>query len=155
MAKTVHSKMDPELATSPPIWTLVLRERDPWLIARDRFLEDSMPEEKLLFTYANVENLYYSTSNAERDDRNSSKMRGIAQTLQPLVDAIQDYGKAMDVYANTYPLILSPLWGSIRVLLVLAQSYGRFFDMIVEELQHIGEVLPRFNVSEPGRASSA
>jgi hypothetical protein len=34
-----------------------------------------------------------------------------------LVDAIDDYGKALDVYSNTYGLVMSPLWGSLRIVL--------------------------------------
>ena len=31
--------------------------------------------------------------------------------IQPLVAAIDQYGKALDVFANAYPLVMSPLWG--------------------------------------------
>lgn len=34
--------------------------------------------------------------------------------------------------------------GSIRVLLVLARSYGKFFERLVDTLGRIGDVLPRF-----------
>ena len=139
--------MDSQSSSSQSAVALVLRSSDPWLVARDRFLQDSTSEEKILFTYANPENLFYNTSNDERSNRNTSKMRAVSRKLEPLVDVIQEYGKAMDVYSNASSSILCPIWGSMRVLLVLAQSYGRFFDMIVEELQHIGEVLPRFSVS--------
>lgn len=140
--------MDPGPSASSPSGALVLHQTDPWLLARDRFFEDLTPEERVLFTYASPENLFYKTSNAERENKDSSKMRAVSRTLEPLVDVIQEYGKAMDVYSNASSAILCPLWGSIRVLMVLAQSYGKFFDMIVEELHHIGEVLPRLNVSD-------
>jgi hypothetical protein len=136
------------LPTPPPSGSLVVPERDPWLIARNRFLQDSTPEEKLLFNSATVETLYYDTSNTEREDRKSSKMRNVARKLQPLIDVIREFGAAMDVYSNAYPLVLAPLWGSIRVLLVLGQSYKGFFDVIVRALEEIGEALPRYSVSE-------
>jgi hypothetical protein len=75
-------------------------------------------------------------------------MRNVARKLQPLIDVIQEFGAAIDVYSNAYPLVLAPLWGSIRVLLVLGQSYKGFFDVIVHALEEIGEALPRFSVSE-------
>ena len=37
--------------------------------------------------------------------------------LQPIVRAIEHYAQAVDVYSNAYPIVLSPLWGSIRVVL--------------------------------------
>jgi hypothetical protein len=138
----------PASLATPPSGSLVIPERDPWLIARNRFLQDSTAEEKLLFNSATVETLYYDTSNTEREDRKSSKMRNVARKLQPLVDVIQEFGAAMDVYSNAYPLVLAPLWGSIRVLLVLGQSYKGFFDMVVRALEEIGDALPRFSVSE-------
>lgn len=100
-----------------------------------------------MFNSATIETLYYDTSKAERDDRKSSKLRNAAQRLRPLVEGIQEFGKAMDVYSNAAPLILSPLWGSIRVILVLGQSFSGFFDKVVAALEKIGEALPRFSVS--------
>lgn len=94
--------------------------------------------------------------------------------LQPLIFAIEQYGQALDVFSNAYPLALSPLWGryvtrclsvvplcvsknrrtdfvltgSIRVLLHLAREFGKYFERLVEMLARIGDVLPRFRVYE-------
>jgi hypothetical protein len=119
------------------------RKLDPWVLARDRFLEELSDPERTLFREATLENLYYNTSNLERDDRNS-KSRTVIHKLQPLVEKIEDYGKAMDAYANVAPTYLAPIWGSIRVLLVISRAYGNFYDRIIEVLGRIGDVLPRF-----------
>ena len=116
---------------------------DPWLLAKERYLDGLEPDEKTLFREATLENLYYSTSNLERDDR-KSKSRAIIQKLRPLVEKIEDYGKALDAYANIAPTYLAPIWGSIRVLMVIARAYGKFYNRIVETLGRIGDVLPRF-----------
>jgi hypothetical protein len=116
---------------------------DPWLLAKGRYLDGLEPHEKVLFHEASLENLYYGTSNLERDDRNS-KSRKIIEKLQPLVEKIEDYGKALDAYANIAPAYISPIWGSIRVLIVIARAYGKFYDRIVETLGRIGDILPRF-----------
>jgi hypothetical protein len=52
----------------------------------------------------------------------------------------------MDLYANAASWILAPIWGSIRVVLVLAQSYNGFFETIEVTLGKIGDTLPRFKV---------
>jgi hypothetical protein len=116
---------------------------DPWLIAKNRFLADLDDDEASLFKEATLENIYYSASNTERDDRKSKARKAISK-LQPLVSAIEDYGKALDVFANVSQDFLTPIWGSIRVVLILAGKYGRFYEEIVETLERIGDILPRF-----------
>jgi hypothetical protein len=119
---------------------------DPWKIARLRYFETLEPSEQIIFKEATIENLYYATSVLERSDGQSSKIRILAHHLQPLVDKVENYGKAMDAYANIAPTLLAPIWGSIRVLLVVAASYGKFYDRMIETLGRFGDILPRFMV---------
>jgi hypothetical protein len=119
---------------------------DPWDVARSRYLQTLDPEERVLFTEATIQNLYYSASNTVRDDRLNSKTRKAISTVQPLVDKIEEYGKAMDTYANMAPNFLAPIWGSLRVVLVLAKSLGKFFDRMTDTLGRIGDILPRLLV---------
>ncbi|KAL2064621.1 hypothetical protein VTL71DRAFT_3758 [Oculimacula yallundae] len=117
---------------------------DPWALAKARFLSDLDPSERELFNNATLENLYYATSNSNRDDAEKSRTRGVATKLGPLVSAIESYGKALDTFAQIAPLYLAPIWGSIRVVLILARSYGKFFERVVDTLGRIGDILPRF-----------
>jgi hypothetical protein len=120
---------------------------DPWKIAKARFLEGLDEQERILFNEATIENLYYSTSNLERQDQNESKSRAILRDLQPLISAVDDYGKALDTYANIAPIYLAPIWGSIRVIPVLASSFGKFYGRMVNMCSRIGDILPRFRKS--------
>ena len=120
---------------------------DPWDVARSRYLQTLDPEERILFTEATIQNLYYSASNTVRDDRLNSKTRKAISAVQPLVDKIEEYGKAMDTYANMAPNFLAPIWGSLRVVLVLARSLGKFFDRMTDTRGRIGDILPRLLVS--------
>lgn len=117
---------------------------DAWGLAKARFLADLEPSERDIFNNATLENLFYTTNNANRDDAEKSRVRKVAARLGPLVSAIESYGKALDTFAQIAPLYLSPIWGSIRVLLILARSYGKFFERVVDTLGRIGDVLPRF-----------
>lgn len=96
---------------------LPLDTRDAWTRARDRYVEDLSEEEKPIFLDASIENIFYTASVAQKTHQSSSVGRRIGSKLQPVVAAIDQYGKALDVYANTSSLIMCPLWGSIRVLL--------------------------------------
>jgi hypothetical protein len=93
---------------------------DPWQLARERYAEDLTPEEKVLFdgaSAASLETYFYSASAAEKDNRADNKLRALLVKMQPIIASIEEYGKALDVYANINPLVLCPLWGSIRVVL--------------------------------------
>ena len=92
---------------------------DPWVIARDRYLEDLTEEERRIFNAepSSLEGLFYSASSSQRQHEKNSKFRDAVQRLQPLVAGIEQFGKALDVYSNAAPGIMSPLWGSIRVIL--------------------------------------
>jgi hypothetical protein len=120
---------------------------DPWKIAKARFLERLDDQERKLFNEATIENLYYSTSNLERQDQKESKSRAVLRELQPLISAVEDYGKALDTYANIAPTYLAPIWGSIRVILVLASNFGKFYSRMVTMFSRIGDILPRFRTS--------
>jgi hypothetical protein len=89
----------------------------PWDSAKAKFLEGLSQEDVSRFEAANIENIFYSTEVAQRKHATESKIWPLQQRMSSLVDAIDDYGKALDVYVNTNGLILSPIWGSIRVVL--------------------------------------
>ena len=90
--------------------------KNAWARARDRYVEDLNEDERLLYRNATLENIFYGASAAERGHQASSTSRVWMAKLQPFLDAVGQYGQALDVFANTYPLALSPLWGSLRVL---------------------------------------
>ncbi|KAL8848571.1 MAG: hypothetical protein Q9221_006404 [Calogaya cf. arnoldii] len=122
--------------------------KDAWARARDRYVEDLSTEEKSLYNTASPESIFYDASAAQKINNSSSSGVKVADKLGPLVAAIEQYGKALDVYANAYPLVLSPLWGSIRIALRLAREYSKYFERIVDMFASIGDVLPRFRVYE-------
>ena len=93
--------------------------QDAWTRARNRYLEDLTNKEKQSYMQATPETLFYDASAAEKRHEASSTSRGLMHKLQPFIAAIEQYGTALDVYSNSYPLVLSPLWGSIRVLLLV------------------------------------
>ncbi|TGO49665.1 hypothetical protein BCON_0204g00190 [Botryotinia convoluta] len=78
---------------------------DPWLIARNRFIDQLDPAERALFNEATPENLYYKSSNIQKADQKNSKTRAILKSLEPLTKSIQDYGAAMDTVTNIAPLL--------------------------------------------------
>lgn len=126
-------------------------EVDPWQLAKDRYLDGLDTDERALFNEANIENLYYKTSNEARNER-KRKTSSAIRKLQPLVAALKDYGEALDVYSNISPFPLAPVWGCIRVLLVLAEKYDNYYKRVTDVLGRIGDLLPR--IKDYGRIFS-
>lgn len=96
-----------------------LPSHDAWTRARNRYVEDLTDEEKQLYLQASPEMIFYDASAAEKRHGATSTSRGLMNKLRPFVAAIEQYGQALDVYSNAYPLALSPIWGSVRVLLMV------------------------------------
>lgn len=129
---------------------------DPWELARDRYLEDLSEDEDALFENATIENIFYGASAAQKLHEADSKTRLAARKLKPLVAALEQYGKALDVYSNASPTIMCPLWGSIRVvlqveppsLLIVIHPVSAIVEMSTDSV-HIGYSLlvPSINIS--------
>ncbi|KAI9857208.1 MAG: hypothetical protein M1813_008570 [Trichoglossum hirsutum] len=96
---------------------------NPWLLARDRYMEDLNDEEKEVFATASLENLLHSASAAQKEHENS-RSRALSRRLEPFVAAISQYGKALD----------------------LANAFQKYFEKIIDMLTRIGDVLPRCQV---------
>jgi hypothetical protein len=95
---------------------------EPWEAAKARFLEELSDQEKYHFKEAKTDNLsiehiFYSASAAHALYKNDSKLAAASKKLRPLVETLEDFSKAMDVFANTSPLFICPIWGSVRVVL--------------------------------------
>lgn len=70
-----------------------------------------------IFFQASPETILYDASAAEKIHRGKSMTRGVVTKLQPFVEAIEQYGHALDVYSNIHSLVMGPLWGSVRIVL--------------------------------------
>jgi len=147
------------IRTSLPIPT------QPWKLAKQKFCQGLSLQEARRYEAATPENLFCDASCAQRQQSRGSRVWRLQERLFPLIDSIEEYGKAMDVFVNTCPLIMSPLWGSIRVILLVGEQHrfrdrrqlktfqiaaeaASFQEKLVECLAQIGNVLPRFHVYE-------
>jgi hypothetical protein len=99
------------LRFSPP------SETEAWERAKNLYLEDLNSDERKLFDGATPENLFYSASAAQIQHQANSKSRAVMEKLRPVIECLQNFSKAFDVYSNIEPHIFCPIWGSIRVLL--------------------------------------
>lgn len=83
--------------TCARMWSVMATDKEAWTIARSRYVATLDPTERLLFHEATLDNLYSETSALNSADQKSSKARRAIAAVQPLVDKVESYGKAMDV----------------------------------------------------------
>ena len=95
---------------------------DAWNDACVRYKTGLSIKEQVLFENATFENLLEESQDRYQTHETRSQWREASRKLAPLLDQISTLGKALDVYANACPSILSPLWGSIRVFLCVRQK---------------------------------
>lgn len=87
-------------------------------------MEDLSEDEKHKYLEASPESIFYEASAAEKIHQSKSKSRKFLEKLQPFVNSVKAYGEALDVFANTYPLVMSPLWGGFRIVLIVSTMYN-------------------------------
>lgn len=115
---------------------------EPLERAKDRFLADLPDEQKHLFQTASLENVYYTASNAFSDHCSKTYFGKSLAKMEPLMSALDQYGKALDVYSNTSSLFMCPIWGSVRVVFAIASSAKSFIDGLLNCFEKIGRALP-------------
>lgn len=93
---------------------------DIWTKVRDRFLEDLSDKEKVLYCQATPSTVLDEVLTLNIHHAEHSKSRWVLGKMQSTVELFERYGKAIDVYVNAQPLVMSPLWGSIRILLIVS-----------------------------------
>ncbi|KAL9096562.1 MAG: hypothetical protein Q9165_001049 [Trypethelium subeluteriae] len=70
---------------------------DPWLLVRTLYMKDLNEEEQGIFGTASPENLLDSTNAAQKSYEEQSRARSISRKLEPFINAIDQFGEALDV----------------------------------------------------------
>jgi len=87
----------------------------------ESFFTNLTPSEKELFVATTVvENLLSDIQDAERQHKSKSTSRKVSAALKPFVAGVEQYASSFDVIANCSTMILSPLWGSFRIVLLVS-----------------------------------
>jgi len=81
------------------------------------FVASLSSEEQVLFqTTTAAESVLRELETANSEHKDASNFRKASAALLPFVAGIEQYGQAMDVFANSNDL-LCPIWGSVRIVL--------------------------------------
>jgi hypothetical protein len=88
---------------------------DSWQTAVLQLRNSLTEEETKLFLNSGPEDILRDIASLA-EKRKSSKLRQVSEKIQPVLDAMKDYGTALDVISNSAS-ILPLLWGALRVVL--------------------------------------
>ena len=119
-----------------------------WENAKERFLENLDSDEKKKFKNATPESIFYDADQTHQNFTGNSKLQMLQNRLEPLTNALEQYGRALDILSNTSPLFLSPIWGSIRIILQLSRASKDYHEKVTLMFARVGEALPRLRSCE-------
>lgn len=116
---------------------------EPWQKAVEVFKRELTDQEKAVFTHARPEDILKDVNAQEQAQQKASRTRLLLTKIQPWLNTVNEYGKALDVLANSSS-VLPPLWGCLRVLLTVVHKYNDYYAKIIDTLERIGDHLPRY-----------
>ncbi|PVH91500.1 hypothetical protein DM02DRAFT_734153 [Periconia macrospinosa] len=107
------------------------------------FVASLTDEEQALFQATTAaQSLLQDVSAVNEEHKDGSAIRRAFAALQPFIAGVEQYGQALDVFANSNDL-LCPIWGSIRIVLHISREFGTYFEKITRMLQDMGETLDK------------
>ncbi|KAJ5794740.1 hypothetical protein N7457_001339 [Penicillium paradoxum] len=105
-----------------------------------KFFEELSTDEIALFE-ATTKSQQLIDDLQDVDNKHKSEIsRKIAPKLKTFVAGVEQFGGALDVIAGSVSL-MSPIWGSVRVVLQVAGEYSEYFDKISDMFEEIGYIL--------------
>lgn len=101
---------------------------EPWEQARTRFLADLSEDERSLYETASVETIFYQANVGHRQYQQSSKLQAARKRLMPFINALDGWGKGVDVIAgqSAGSFFLAPIWGACRVVIYVSDIGSSF-----------------------------
>jgi hypothetical protein len=89
--------------------------------ARERcvrdFFESLTTDEQQIFKATTLSSgLFQEVQEVDAQHKDHSISRKVSSALRPFIDVIEQYGRALDVFANSSEF-LCPIWGGIRIVL--------------------------------------
>ncbi|KAI5778710.1 hypothetical protein EDC01DRAFT_634495 [Geopyxis carbonaria] len=115
---------------------------DAWDRAVSIFTQDLGPSEKDLYMSATPKKVLQSAEEIHTRASKKDKLLHAAGVLQPFIYKLEQLGKPLDIYSGASNTVLAPLWGSIRVLIVLVGAHEKYYVLIADMLGRIGEAIP-------------
>jgi Ankyrin repeats (3 copies)/NACHT domain len=113
-------------------------------VERAKFLSQLSPEDKALLEDCQDPDSFLShLKDLDNQHHGASHSRRAVEFCSPVYVAFRRFGRALDVFCQIKPEILASLWGGLRIVLHVAESFKEFFDSIMSSLETIGNNISR------------
>ena len=129
-------------------------EKDPldaWARARDKLLEasDLTAEEREWLRSTTAEMVVAEVERLDAQHADKSWSRKTMGAIRPLLHGLTRFGPALDVFAQADPQgILTAVWGSLRLVLTIANQFNKYFEDLTSFLGRIAAPLGRLQEYE-------
>ena len=87
-----------------------------WDVAKTAFVGLS-DEDRQLFEFTTADDARLAVKDAQTLYDKEHKHRKVWRCINAIVAGVETYAMAMDVFVNTSPLFLAPIWGTVRILM--------------------------------------
>jgi len=95
----------------------------PWEDARATFLEGLSEDEENQFNGATSDNIFHLESVAHTSYLKDDKLRAASKKLYPMLEAVEDYSRVLNMYGYSADLLVSPIWGAIKAVLYVSLCF--------------------------------
>lgn len=93
-----------------------------WAEAQNQLLSDNTlsDDERKWLRFSDVDGVLSELNQLDGQNADQSKAWKLKRAIQPLLQALEPFGPAMDVLCQTEPNgVLSLVWGSLRIVIVV------------------------------------
>ncbi|KAI9662395.1 MAG: hypothetical protein M1821_008562 [Bathelium mastoideum] len=104
------------------------------------FKKDLRRKDQENFKGTTLKNLQNSIGNLQQKQHSQRRLQNLNR-LKHFLEAIDQYGKVIEVFANS-SIFVAFIWGPMKFLLQIASTHSEAFTELLDTYEHIGEQLP-------------
>ncbi|KAI9687323.1 MAG: hypothetical protein M1822_002366 [Bathelium mastoideum] len=108
--------------------------------ALEDFKKGLRPEDEENFNGTTLEDLQNSIKDLQQKQYSQRRLQNLNR-LKPFLEAIDQYGKIVEIFANS-SIFVTFIWGPMKSLLQIASTHSEGFTKLLDTYEHIGEQLP-------------
>ncbi|KAJ2906439.1 hypothetical protein MKZ38_001799 [Zalerion maritima] len=148
----IHSLSgDAQTAVAPPSPNVAHSPSAPWKTAVDLFrstLSGGGDEWGGFATSDGPEDIVEEFRVSQLSRIQASRVHDVVTKMQPFVLFFERFARSLDVISNACPEIMSPAWGLLRAVLLVARESDTYFLRLIDMLQQMGDRIPRLKAYE-------
>ncbi|KAJ5426653.1 hypothetical protein N7465_001723 [Penicillium sp. CMV-2018d] len=106
----------------------------------EAFKKDLNKKDRDNFKFSTLEDLEQCLTQLQVKHRSQRRMQNLNR-LKPFLEAMNQFGKVVEVFCNSSEIVPF-LWGPVKFLLLIADTFENAFSELLDTYEYIGENLP-------------